>query len=220
MEPESPEVKPKRVSVPRGRALSDVDLSYAVRLLSLPRTIGSDPRSGEEVAAGIGRYGPFVRRAKTFASLGSHDDLFEIGLEQAIELLDAKDAGRRPALKELGTHPETGKPLLIFAGRYGPYVTDGSVNANVPKGTEPEDLGLEEAIELLARAAARKGAKGRPGSRRSAAAVSPQSSGSKRAKTSSRKKPSRKTTEGAPEPTAKGVRKRTRPATRPDTGES
>jgi DNA topoisomerase-1 len=99
--------KPKRVSLPKGREPDTVDLPYAVKLLELPRTVGSDPSSGEEVVAGIGRFGPFVRRAKTFASLKDTEALWTVTLEEATAMLDAKAAGKRLPLRELGKHPES-----------------------------------------------------------------------------------------------------------------
>jgi DNA topoisomerase-1 len=154
--PESGDEKPKRVSLPEGKTPADVNLAYAVQLLSLPRTIGTDD-AGEEVVAGIGRYGPFVRRGKTFASLNNDQELWEISLEDAVERIKAKESGKRVALKELGPHPESGDELVVVAGRFGAYVTNGSVNATLPKGMEPEELEMDEAVELLAKAAARKG---------------------------------------------------------------
>ncbi len=166
--PANEDEKPKRVSLPDGKRPADVDLAYAVKLLSLPRTVGIDQASGEEVVAGIGRYGPFVRRGKTFASLQSDEELWKVSLEEAMERIEAKESGKRVALRELGEHPESGAELVILAGRFGPYVTDGKVNATLPKGTEPEDVDLDEAVELLARAAARKGkGKGRGRAKRS-----------------------------------------------------
>jgi len=106
---------------------------------------------------GDGRFGPFVRRGKTFASLKSYDELWTVSLAEAAALIEAKLSGQRAALRELGTHPASGKRLVIYSGRYGPYVTDGAVNATLPKGTEPEELDLEAAVDLLARAASRKG---------------------------------------------------------------
>jgi DNA topoisomerase-1 len=168
--PEDEGEKPKRVSLPDGKQPADVDLAYAVKLLSLPRTVGTDPASGEEVVAGIGRYGPFVRRGKTFASLNDDQELWDVSLEQAMERIEAKESGKRVALREVGEHPESGADLVILAGRFGPYVTDGTVNATLPKGTEPEDVDLDEAVELLARAAARKAkGKGRGRGKRSGA---------------------------------------------------
>jgi DNA topoisomerase I len=171
--------KPKRVSVPEGKAIADVDLDYALRLLSLPRSVGVDASTGEEVVAGFGRFGPFVRRGKTFASLRSDDDLWSVTLDEAVALIETKLSGKRQALKELGAHPDTGDALVVMAGRYGPYVTDGRVNATLPKGTEPEDLELDEAVELLARAAARK-ASGRGGGRKAARGKKAAKSGGKR----------------------------------------
>jgi DNA topoisomerase-1 len=159
--PETEDVKPKRVSVPKGVELSNVDLPYALKLLSLPRSVGADA-SGEEVVTGIGRFGPFVRRGKTFASLSSYDQLWSVQLEEAVALIEAKASGKRQTLKDLGEHPQSGESVVILAGRFGPYVTDGSVNATLPKDTEPEELEMDEAVELLAKAAARKG-KGKGG---------------------------------------------------------
>ena len=156
--------KPHRVSLPKGKTPGDVDLEYAVRLLSLPRAVGVDPSTGEEVVTGIGRFGPFVRRGKTFASLKSHEELWSVTLEDAVALIEAKASGKRQALKELGKHPKSGAELVVMSGRYGPYVTDGKVNATLPKDMEPEELDMDEAVDLLAKAAARKG-KGRGGGR-------------------------------------------------------
>ncbi|MEE8148550.1 MAG: topoisomerase C-terminal repeat-containing protein, partial [Longimicrobiales bacterium] len=157
--------KPKRASLPKDKKIEGVDLGEALRLLSLPRPVGVDPDTGEEVVAGLGRYGPFVRRGKTFASLTSEDQLFTVGIEEALRLLNEKKAGRS-VLRELGAHPESGADLQVLSGRYGPYVTDGKVNASLRKGTEPENLTMDEAVELLAQAATRKKAGGRGRGRR------------------------------------------------------
>jgi DNA topoisomerase I len=153
-EPENGE-KPKRVSLPRGKQLEDVDLEYAQRLIQLPRTIGVDPTTGDEVVSGLGRYGPFVRRGKTFASLADDEQMFTVTLEEAVELLAAKAKGRE-VLREMGPHPKGGSELQILSGRYGPYVTDGKVNASLRKGMEPDELTMDDAVSLLAAAAARK----------------------------------------------------------------
>jgi len=126
--------------------------------------VGVDPSTGEEVVTGIGRFGPFVRRGKMFASLKNHEELWSVTLEEAVALIEAKASGKRQALKELGKHPKSGAELVVMSGRYGPYVTDGKVNATLPKDMEPEELDMDEAVDLLARAAARKG-KGRGGGR-------------------------------------------------------
>ena len=153
--------KPKRVSVPKDRKPEDIDLASALKLLELPRTVGIDP-SGEEIVAAIGRFGPFVRRAKTFASLKGTEALWTVTLEEATALLDAKASGKRAPLRELGKHPKSGADIVIFSGRYGPYVTDGDVNATLPKDVEPEDIDLDAALDLLAKKAAKGGkARGR-----------------------------------------------------------
>lgn len=153
--------KPRRVSVPKGVEPTDVTFELAVKLLDLPRSLGEDPDSKEGIEASLGRYGPFVRRGRTFRNLRDLDQLFSIDLAGALELL-AQDQG--PAvLKELGDHPESKKALRILDGRYGPYVTDGKINASLPKGSEVNEMTLEDAVELLTKKAAsgKKGGRGR-----------------------------------------------------------
>ncbi len=156
--------KPKRVSLPEGVAIEDVDLAYGVKLLALPRTVGTDPETDEEVVTGIGRYGPYVRRGKTFASLQTAEQLWSLELDRAQEFIKAKEAGKKLPMKELGPHPDSGDDVVVLNGRYGPYVTDGNVNANIPKKTDPMQVDLDDAVELLAAAKARK--KGGGGRRR------------------------------------------------------
>jgi len=160
--------KPKRISLPRGMKPEEVELEYALKLLSLPRTIGEDPETGEKVTAGVGRFGPFVERAGTYRSVDSYDQLFEISLEDAVKLLNAKPQRRqqKKELREIGKHPESGESIKAMEGRYGPYVTDGTVNASIPKTTKPEDITLDEAVALLAEAATKKKTKKKTGSRR------------------------------------------------------
>jgi len=153
--------KPKRASLPKGVEPQDVDLPFALKLLELPRTVGDDPKTGEEIVAGLGRFGPFVRRGKTFASLPNQEAMWTVDVEQAAQLIEAKASGRRVPLKELGKHPESGAELTVHAGRYGPYVTDGDVNATLPTGTEPEDVDLETAVKLIDEKAAKGGGKGK-----------------------------------------------------------
>jgi DNA topoisomerase-1 len=150
--------KPKRVSIPKGMTLDDMSLNYGLLLLSLPRPVGVDPQTGKEVTVGIGRYGPFVHSAGNYRNLNSPALLFEIELDEALKLLATKPG--REVLKELGPHPETGINLEVLDGRYGPYVTDGKLNASLPKTMDPKDLEMDEAVELLIKAAERK-AKGR-----------------------------------------------------------
>jgi DNA topoisomerase-1 len=163
LEAPSEDEKPKRVSVPKGVEPSDVDFGMAMKLLELPRVVGADPTTGEEIVAGLGRFGPFVRRAKTFASLKSNDEMWTVTLGDAVVMLDAKAAGKRLPLKELGTDPASGAEISVMSGRYGAYVTDGKVNATLAKGTEPDEVDLETALVMLAEKAARGGGKGRGG---------------------------------------------------------
>ncbi len=149
--------KPKRTSLPRGMAPEKVDPAFALRLLSLPRNLGRDPKTGKRVEAGLGRYGPYVRRAGTYRNLDALERVFEIALEEAIRLLEAKPG--KTVIAVVGPHPETGEPLNVYNGRYGPYVTDGKTNASIPRDRAPETVVVEEALEWLARAAERKAAK-------------------------------------------------------------
>jgi len=148
--------KPKRVALPPGMEPAVVDLETARALLQLPRTLGTHPETGQPVLVGIGRYGPYVQHGRTFASLKEEDDVFTIDLERALELLAEKEARSRP-LRVLGTHPETGEPVEVWEGRYGPYVKHGRTNASLPEGRAPEAITLEEALALLEEKASRKG---------------------------------------------------------------
>ena len=147
--------KPKRVSLPKGMQPTDVNHDIAVSLLALPRDLGPHPDDQKSVKAGIGRYGPYVLHDGTYASLGKEDDVLDIDLARGVELLTAKRERRgkgagQTVLKELGTHPESGEEINILDGRYGPYVKHGKINASLKKGTEPDSVTLEEALELLA----------------------------------------------------------------------
>ncbi len=149
------EGKPKRMSLPKGVQPADVDLSVAAGLLELPRTLGEHPEGGG-VKSSIGRYGPYVQHGSTFASLKPEDDVLTVGLDRALELLAQKRRKSQP-LRTLGTHPETKDPVEVFEGRYGPYVKHKRTNATLPKDLAPEDVTLEQAVELLAAKAAKKG---------------------------------------------------------------
>lgn len=158
--------KPKRASLPEGMELEDVDLATALDLLSLPRELGPHPESGKPVKAGIGRYGPYVVHEKDFRSLKDGDDVLTVGLERAMELLSEPKAGRRgrTPLREIGAHPADGEPIQLFEGRYGPYVKHGKINASLPRGASPDDVTLEQAIELIAERAEKvKSGKGKRG---------------------------------------------------------
>jgi len=152
--------KPRRTSVPDGVDVDAVTLDYALRLLSLPRDLGKDPKTGKPVMAGLGRYGPFVARDGEYRNLDA-ERLFSVTLDEALELL-AKTK-RANVLKALGPHPETGEQIEVRSGRYGPYVTDGQRNAPTPRdGRDPETTTLDEAVALLAdKAKRRQPAKGK-----------------------------------------------------------
>jgi DNA topoisomerase I len=160
---------PKRASLPKGMTPASIDIAQALRLLSLPREVGAHPEDGEMILAGIGRYGPYVQHGKTYANLPTAEEVFEVGLNRAVALIAEKRAGGgRPqrgqaaALAELGDHPATGKPVRILAGRFGPYIKHEDVNANVPRGTDPAAVTLEQAIALLAEREAKGGSSKKP----------------------------------------------------------
>ena len=159
--------KPKRSSLPKTWPPAAVDLEKALRLLQLPREVGKHPEDGGMILAGLGRYGPYVQHDKTYASLETIDEVFDVGLNRAVTLLAEKraGAGSRPgrgaaaALKELGAHPADGAPIRILSGRFGPYIKHGDTNANVPRGADPQALTMDEAVALLAEREAKGGGK-------------------------------------------------------------
>ena len=162
------EEKPKRSSLPKGWSPATLALEQALRLLALPREVGIHPEDGKPISAGLGRYGPFVLHAGTYANVADIDEVFDIGLNRAVVLLAEKRAGKfagrgaaTAPLKDLGAHPESGEPVHVMAGRFGPYVKSGKVNATLPKGTAPEDMTMEIALPLLAARAAAAPAKGK-----------------------------------------------------------
>lgn len=160
--------KPKRVSLPKDTELGGLSLDEALRWLGLPRTVGTDPESGEDVIARFGRYGPYISRGKTNRNLPDVDQLFTISLEEALGVL-ATPYRRRgsPALRELGEDPRTGKTVELRDGRYGPYVSDGVTNASLGEKDTPDNITAERASDLLEKRRRTKGAsKGRTRSRR------------------------------------------------------
>ena len=148
--------KPKRSSIPKGVDPGALTLERALAYLSLPREIARHPESGAPILAGIGRYGPYVQHGKTYASLGRDDDILAVGANRAVDLVMTKEAGGGRGARgsdpgrPLGDDPESGKPIVVKAGRYGPYVTDGETNATLPRETGSEAVTLAEAVELLA----------------------------------------------------------------------
>jgi DNA topoisomerase-1 len=171
-------VKPPRASLPAGVTEDTITLALALQLLSLPRQVGRHPDDGEPVTANFGRFGPYVKHGDEFRSLDSDADVFTVSLEAAVALLRqpkrsrARRAATKTVLRELGPHPASGAAVRLFDGRYGPYVSDGTTNASVPKGTSADALSLEDAVGLLKaregapRKVSRRGAGGARGRRR------------------------------------------------------
>ncbi|MGB8210343.1 MAG: type I DNA topoisomerase [Mycobacterium sp.] len=157
--------KPRTGSLLRGMDLQTVTLDDALKLLSLPRVVGVDPSSSEEITAQNGRYGPYLKRGNDSRSLATEDQIFEITLEEALKIYaEPKRRGRQgvaaPPLRELGNDPASGKPMVIKDGRFGPYVTDGETNASLRKGDDVLSITDERAAELLADRRARGPVKG------------------------------------------------------------
>ena len=177
--------KPARASIPKDVSITGPeDIEWAIKLLNLPRTIGPHPETGEPITASIGRYGPYLAHSGKYARLANTMEVFETGMNAAVvklaEAAAAKANGGRPvrgaatALAELGAHPESGAAVRVLAGRYGPYVSDGTTNATLPKGAEPTAFTLEEAVALLAaRAAAAPAKKGKKAPAKKAPAKKP-----------------------------------------------
>ncbi|HVQ86345.1 MAG TPA: type I DNA topoisomerase [Mycobacterium sp.] len=156
--------KPRTGSLLRSMDLQTVTLEDALKLLSLPRVVGVDPATGEEVTAQNGRYGPYLKRGNDSRSLVTEDQIFDITLDEALKIYaEPKRRGRQsaaaPPLRELGTDPASGKPMVIKDGRFGPYVTDGETNASLRKGDDVLSITDERAAELLADRRARGPAK-------------------------------------------------------------
>ena len=151
--PEGSDEKPRTSSLFKSMSLETVTLDDALRLLSLPRTLGEV--EGEEVTAQNGRYGPYVQKGKETRSLESEEQLFTITLEDALELLSKPKERRRRGqaagpLREIGPDPLSGKKIVVRSGRFGPYVTDGETNASLRRGDDPETVTMDRATELLA----------------------------------------------------------------------
>jgi DNA topoisomerase-1 len=151
-------VKPRTASLFKDMDLASLDLDTALRLLSLPRVVGKDPQSGEDITAQNGRYGPYLKKGTDSRSLQSEDQLFSVTLEEALAIYAQPKAQGRAAtapLKELGDDPVSGKPMVVKDGRFGAYVTDGETNATLRKDDDPESITPERGAELLAEKRAR-----------------------------------------------------------------
>ena len=147
--------KPKRTSLPKSWPYDLMDLDKGLRLINLPRKIGEHPEDGNQIISALGRFGPYIKHNKTYVSLKDPEDMFNLGMNRAVELIADKIAnpGRRAnsatVLKELGKHPESNIAITIMSGRYGPYIKYEKINATLPKNKNPEDITLEIALEYI-----------------------------------------------------------------------
>ena len=177
--------KPKMASLFKAMSPETVTLDEALGVLSLPRTVGADPADGAEVTAHNGRYGPYVKKGAETRSLDREEMLLSITLDECLKILSEPkrrrgQASARPPLRELGPDPDTGRPMVVKEGRYGPYVTDGEINASLRKGDAAEALTPERASELLAERRARGPApKRKPAAKKSGKSSAKRASGGK-----------------------------------------
>ncbi len=193
-------VKPRRVSIPKALKGKEITPEIAEKLIRLPRTLGTHPDSGEPVVANIGRFGPYVQHGSDFRSLKDWEDACEIGLAEALELLKQPKVRRSrtpTVLRELGDLPGANGPVKVMDGRYGPYITDGTVNAPLPEARSPEELTPEEAVEALAAKAAKQASSSRT-----------------RRKATTGRKSTRTATKGTKKKTTKSTTKRATKATK------
>ena len=195
--------RPRTASLFKSMTPETVSLEQALELLRLPRTVGTDPASGEEIQALNGRFGPYVKKGTDTRSLDTEEQLLSVTLDEALALFAQPKTRRGRAsaapLRELGEDPETSSPVVVRSGRFGPYVTDGTTNASLRKGDEPETITIERAAELLAD----RRAAGPPVKRAGRAAKAPKSAKAAKKAKKTTKKTAKKTT------TAKKVAKKT-----------
>ncbi|MFF0451850.1 type I DNA topoisomerase [Nocardia africana] len=207
--------KPRTGSLLKSMDLSTITLEDALKLLSLPRVVGKDPESGDEITAQNGRYGPYLKKGTDSRSLATEDQIFTVTLEEALKIYaEPKRRGRQAAsaapLRELGNDSATGKPMVIKDGRFGPYVTDGETNASLRKGDEVESITDERASELLAdrrakgpvKKAAKKTAKKAPAKKTAAKSTAKKTTATAKKttakKTSAKKAPAKKAAAKSP----------------------
>ena len=154
--------KPRTSSLFKSMTLDSITLQDAVKLLTLPRVVGEDPETGEEITAQNGRYGPYLKKGNDSRSIDSEEKLFTITLDEALKIFaEPKRRGRQAADpgREIGTDPASGQTVTVKSGRFGPYVTDGEYNATLRQGDDPATITIERAAELLAERRARGPAK-------------------------------------------------------------
>ncbi|MEG5028835.1 type I DNA topoisomerase [Microcoleus sp. AT8-B1] len=204
--------KPKRASLPKGTDKDSVTVDMAVSLLTLPRLLGSHPETGAKVQANLGMYGPYVvhdqgKVGKDYRSIKPPDDVLTIELDRALELLSQPKAARGRSksatpLKELGAHPESGEPINVYDGRYGPYVKHGDINASLSKDESVENFTLQRALELLATKEAAGGGKSSSKSKKSTKTAAAKSETATE-KTAAKKTTAKKTATAAKKTTTK-----------------
>lgn len=169
--------KPRTASLLKTQSLDSVTLEDALQLMSLPRVVGTDPESGDEITAQNGRYGPYLKKGTDSRTLPSEEAMFTVTLEEALEIYKQPKRGRgrtaTPPLRELGDDPNSGKPITVKDGRFGPYVTDGETNRTLPRDLTPESVTAERAIELLAEKRAQGPAKKRTPAKKAPAKKAP-----------------------------------------------
>jgi DNA topoisomerase-1 len=197
--------KPKRSSLPKEVTPATIDLDTALKLLALPREIGRHPDDQEPILAGIGRYGPYVQHGRIYANLEAGDDILAIGLNRAIALIADKQSkgrggrgGAAAAGRTIGDHPTLGGAITVRAGRFGPYVNHGKVNATLPKSVDPETLSLEQAVELINAKAAASPAKPARGGARKAKPAETADGEAPAKKPAAKKAPAKKTAAKSP----------------------
>ncbi|SEP54492.1 type I DNA topoisomerase [Amycolatopsis saalfeldensis] len=190
--------KPRTGSLFKSMAIDSMTLEDALKLLSLPRVVGKDPESGDEITAQNGRYGPYLKKGTDSRSLSTEDQLFSITVEEALKIYaEPKQRGRsataKPPLKELGDDPVSGKPMVVKDGRFGPYVTDGEYNATLRKSDSIDELTAERGAELLAEKRAKGPApKRKAPARKPAAAKSTATKSAATKSTAAKKAPAKK----------------------------
>jgi DNA topoisomerase-1 len=186
--------EPKRSSLPKGWDAASLTLEKALQLLSLPREVGTHPETGLPITAGLGRYGPFILHDGKYANLPDVEEVFTVGINRAVDLLAQKAAGgfKRggTAVAAIQTFEHDNGPITVRAGRYGPYVNQGKINATIPKDIKPEDVTVEQAVEWIAARAEATGTKPKKAPAKKAAAKKPAAKAG--TKTAAAKKPAAK----------------------------
>lgn len=178
-DPNNKKAKPKRASLPKGVEGDKITLDTAVGLLSLPRLVGLHPETQEPIEAGLGRFGPYVKMGAIYGSLDKDDDVLTIGLNRAVDALAKKLA----SIRTLGAHPKDAEPVMVRKGRFGPYVQHGQMVATLPRGTDMDDVTLDDAVALLAEKGKPLKAKGAAAKKKTATKTASKKTTTKAAKT-------------------------------------